>query len=516
MLATASAPRSTQRSAAPRCIESMISELSQRFALLQVGDTAQRDIKMPWRPLPANGAAWLLSSLPSYFYNAAGEHIPMAPHHEDFWAHIWAMQPGVYVPAYIGIWPRGGGKSTSVELATAAIGYHGMRRYGLYVCNTQDQANDHVDNVSSMFGQLGVGRAVNAYGYSKGWRANRLQTEDGFMLDGIGLDAAARGRKRDEARPDLIVLDDLDQDSDTDATIAKKIRTLTRKILPMGTGTTAIIGVQNLPNNAGIFARLADGTADFLLDRVVSGPHPALTDFDYEHVQHDGAATTIRITSGAPVWVGQGLADCERLINTIGVSAFQAECLHIVDRAGEALFRREWFSLAGDYPRDARKVRFWDLASTVATGRNDPDWTAGVLMAEQAGRFWIVDVRHQRGTPQAIDALIAQTARLDGAETAIRWEEEGGASGKRVTHDLQTRLLIGYDADGIRSTGNKIVMARGLRSAAEAGNVALIRGDWNAAFLDEIERAPAGHDDQWDAASKAHAFLSHTDDWVIV
>jgi len=38
----------------------------------------------------------------------------------------------------------------------------------------------------------------------------------------------------------------------------------------------------------------------------------------------------------------------------------------------------------------------------------------------------------------------------------------------------------------------------------EAGNVKLVRGPWNAAFLDELCVAPSGaHDDQIDAAALA-------------
>ena len=41
---------------------------------------------------------------------------------------------------------------------------------------------------------------------------------------------------------------------------------------------------------------------------------------------------------------------------------------------------------------------------------------------------------------------------------------------------------------------------------AEAGNVKLVRGEWNEAFLQEVESFPNGrHDDLIDAASKALA-----------
>jgi hypothetical protein len=50
-----------------------------------------------------------------------------------------------------------------------------------------------------------------------------------------------------------------------------------------------------------------------------------------------------------------------------------------------------------------------------------------------------------------------------------------------------------------------------LASAAEAGNVRLVEGVWNSAFLDEVEAFPEGnHDDQVDVAAYAYNILCST------
>lgn len=176
------------------------------------------------------------------------------------------------------------------------------------------------------------------------------------------------------------------------------------------------------------------------------------------------------------------------------------------------LLQRAWFPLVEEYPRQAQLLRYWDLASTEVTARHpDPDWTVGVLMALWEGRYWLVDVQRLRGTPADVDALMAQTAATDGSTVPVRWEEEGGASGKRTTDDLQRRLFVGYDARGIRSEAHKLVRARPLVSAAQAGNVSLVRGPWNAPFLDVVCLVPFGpHDDDLDAAAGALNELAST------
>ena len=57
-------------------------------------------------------------------------------------------------------------------------------------------------------------------------------------------------------------------------------------------------------------------------------------------------------------------------------------------------------------------------------------------------------------------------------------------------------------------TGNKLVRAQPL-GASEAGDVTLVAGAWNDAFLDEAELFPDGaHDDQIDALSGAMAVVA--------
>ena len=53
----------------------------------------------------------------------------------------------------------------------------------------------------------------------------------------------------------------------------------------------------------------------------------------------------------------------------------------------------------------------------------------------------------------------------------------------------------------LRSTGSKPTRAKPASAAAEAGNVCLLAGSWNKAFLDEVEFGE--HDDQIDALSLA-------------
>ena len=174
-----------------------------------------------------------------------------------------------------------------------------------------------------------------------------------------------------------------------------------------------------------------------------------------------------------------------------------------------SIFKREWFQPVDDYPREARVVRFWDLAATAPKPGKDPDWTVGVKVAGLRGKYCILDVRRFRADPGTVERNIANTAIQDGMEVGQRIEEEGGASGKMNTQHFATRVLAGFDFKGVPAQASKIARARVPSSAAQMGNMTYIPGPWWDQFIDELEAFPDGdHDDQVDALSGAVADLT--------
>jgi predicted phage terminase large subunit-like protein len=182
---------------------------------------------------------------------------------------------------------------------------------------------------------------------------------------------------------------------------------------------------------------------------------------------------------------------------------------------GGNLFRREWFAVVDDWPRDVTGVvRAWDDAAT----RGGGDWTVGVLMAmERSGIVYVIDVARIQGSPLEVERLKALTAHADAQLTdrraVILLQQEPGAAGKSYV-DAQIRgPLSGFAVEVERPTGDKYTRALPMSSAAQAGNIKLVRGKWNKDFIDELEQAGPDerlydHDDQWDAASSAFNYLA--------
>lgn len=286
---------------------------------------------------------WLTALFPRYVKHN------FAPRHELFWDWVWSIGEEMPRP-FVGIWSRGGAKSSSVELAVAALGLRGVRKYALYIRGTQDRADDSVQNIATMLESSAVERfypahgrrLLSKFGDSRGWRRNRIRTEGGVTIDALGLDVAARGVKLDENRPDFAALDDIDERHDTKEATEKKLTTLKESILPAGSGNVGVAAIQNLIIPRGVFARLVDGSADFLSQRILSGPEPAIVGLQTTPaVDAETGEPYQKIVSGTPTWEGQDLEACQSLIKLIGFSSFNREAQHNVQDREGALWQRE-------------------------------------------------------------------------------------------------------------------------------------------------------------------------------
>ncbi|MEO9191118.1 MAG: phage terminase large subunit [Acetobacteraceae bacterium] len=154
-------------------------------------------------------------------------------------------------------------------------------------------------------------------------------------------------------------------------------------------------------------------------------------------------------------------------------------------------------------------VRAWDLAATVVRGGNDPDWTVGVkVLRDPSGRWVVLDIVRFRGSPGEVQQAIALAADVDGRGVVIALPEDPGQAGKAQVSHL-AKSLAGYNVKASRETGSKIVRATPLAAQVEAGNLALLRAQWNHTLIDELRDFPYGRkDDQVDALARAFHLLS--------
>lgn len=184
-----------------------------------------------------------------------------------------------------------------------------------------------------------------------------------------------------------------------------------------------------------------------------------------------------------------------------------------------SMFKVENWRYAKGVPHGSRfRLRF-DLASTEKTATNDPDYTAGVLMArdDETGRTFVVEVRRFQGSDLQTEKFVRDFAewcwravRQGGVqELPIRIEQEPGGSGKALAQHYVRKVLQGFAAEKRPSERDKTARARPFSAQQEAGNVYLVEAAWNDDFVEEHRVFPndGTHDDQVDAASLAYSDL---------
>lgn len=288
--------------------------------------------------MPDNWQDRLIAMYPNYFWH------PFSPPHAELWDWANDIELDSTPRPFIAVWPRNRGKSTNGEVLAADLGAREKRKYCLYVCQTQDQADKHVQTIKGALESESVTKYAPKVGNpkvgkhgSRTWRREIMTADNGYTVEAAGLDKAIRGQKIDWTRPDLIIFDDIDHKHDTEAAVEKKQGTITTSILAAGASNCAVVFLQNLIHDDSIAHRLSKkpgekGAADYLTNRLISGPHKAMDGLKYklESNEETGEIKWI-ITEGESLWDGFTIEICEHEINREGPTAFELESQHEVD-----------------------------------------------------------------------------------------------------------------------------------------------------------------------------------------
>lgn len=171
------------------------------------------------------------------------------------------------------------------------------------------------------------------------------------------------------------------------------------------------------------------------------------------------------------------------------------------------IFNRAWFGEpVAATPRLGKRVRYWDKAGTEGGGAA----SAGTLMLEVAGVWYIEDIVTGHWSALNRETVIKQTAQADGVGVTVVVEQEPGSGGLESAQST-VKNLRGFTVRLDRATGDKFERAGPLSAQSEAGNVKIKRGPWNEQFLRRAHAfAPGGSElkDEVDAAVGAFNYLA--------
>ena len=158
-------------------------------------------------------------------------------------------------------------------------------------------------------------------------------------------------------------------------------------------------------------------------------------------------------------------------------------------KAGLKFPRDKWrlYDEAPPASKFTRLIRFWDKAGTEAgVGARTAGGLMGMLdekFAKDANLpiFWVLDVVAERWNDNDREANMKLTAHLDKGRwghVRIGCEQEPGSGGKHSAH-VTIVNLAGFDVFAERATTNKSARWSPLAAQQQAGNVGLVKGEWD-------------------------------------
>lgn len=436
---------------------------------------------------------------------------------------------GVYDHVVL-IMPYGHGKSTTLQLFTSWYMGHRPRDRVIYATNVKPLAERagreikrHVIDDGWPFPGIGVDPSKSS--------ASDWATSLGGEFFGVGTEGTVTGR-----RGDLIVTDDLvhgRKDAESPKICQAAIDWLRDDLSTRGTGPTTLridagtrwsyrdpmstILPRDFMGDSGVV--INDHGEEIMVVHLMGvwDPVRLLVDPDDGSERWAEVDDAIGREPGEPLWpeAGRDAAWYAAEKARLGSYSYAALVDGMPSPREGNLFKREWFKYLdalSEQELKAKTIRRWDLAGTEEADNPDAAYTAGVKMSLHAreadgSRYVVVQhvVREKRG-PREVRQLVRSTAEEDGRRVRVRLSEDPGQAGKGQVQDY-VNLLAGFSVKGVKETGDKLLRAEPLAAAAENGDVYLLRGTWNAAFVDELCSAPGRYMDQVDAASGAYSEL---------
>ncbi|MPM72220.1 hypothetical protein SDC9_119193 [bioreactor metagenome] len=333
--------------------------------------------------------------------------------------------------------PRGHAKSTSFTFKDTlhAIVYE-YKHYPIILSDSSDQAEGFLTDIKTELEENSL--IVEDFGLLKGkvWKAGVILTSTDIKLEAIGSGKKIRGRRHRNWRPDLIVLDDIENDENVNTLDQrKKLESWFYKAVSKAGDTyTDIVYIGTILHYDSLLSKILRnpdyhcvkyrGVISFSDNRALWDEWEGIyTNLENEHRQEDAKeffeANKLEMLEGTEVLWEAKLPYYDLMIMRIseGEASFNSEIQNDPIDPDSCTFNEEWF----DY-YDESLVNFSD-PDFIIIGTNDPslgknqksDTSSIIALAKnlKTGYMYIVEASIEKRKPDVIiDDAIEMSKRL--------------------------------------------------------------------------------------------------------
>lgn len=331
--------------------------------------------------------------------------------------------------------PRGHAKSTTLTFkGTMHAVLYGYKHYPIILSDSSDQAEGFLENIRVEFEENGLIREDFGNLQGKVWRNNVILTSSNIKIEAIGSGKKIRGRKHRNWRPDLLVLDDIENDENvrTPEQRSKLANWFNKAVSKAGDDYTDIIYIGTLLHYDSLLAKtLANPGYKSIKYKAVLAFSQAdelwrqweeiYTDLSNDAHQED-AKTFFEghreeMLAGTKVLWEEKLSYYDLMVMRVdeGEAAFNSEEQNEPINPEDCLFQEEWL----DYYNEAevnfrdREFDFFGFVDPSLGKTKHSDFSAIITLAKHkaTGYLYVCDADIERRHPDRIIADILEKER---------------------------------------------------------------------------------------------------------
>jgi predicted phage terminase large subunit-like protein len=438
--------------------------------------------------------------------------------HSLFHQHIFARVPEILASEKgvrdLFIAPRGASKSTHLSLGFALYCIvRGLKRYIIEVCDVYEQAALLIEAIKA---ELTTNiRLQNdfpeAFGAGRLWREGEIITQNNVRVEGLGAAKKIRGRRHGPYRPDLLFLDDIENDDAVRSPDQRKKlwNWIYRAVLKVGPpdGSMDVVWVGTVLHFDAVIVRAAKSPGWNVTEFQAVVQFPDRMDMweAFEEVYHNDGEEAARAFYAQH----QTEMDLGAIVNWPGV---QSLLFLMLERAADlAAFQTEYQNKPISEGNPFGDLKYWVQRrhDWVFFGAIDPSLgkkgkgrdPSAILIGgfdRLSGTMDLVEASIRKRLP---DLIIADTIALQKEYGALLWFVES----VQFQEFLRTQLMveaakqgIGISAIPVTPSADKDLRIERLQPPVAAG---LIRFNaTHTTLIDQLQQWPnADHDDGPDA-----------------
>ena len=329
--------------------------------------------------------------------------------------------------------PRGHAKSTNLSFkGSLHAALYRYKRYIIILSDTSDQANGFLSAIKDELEDNGAIR--EDFGDLTGgvWRENVIITSQGVRIDAIGAGQKIRGRKHKNWRPDLMVLDDIENDENVRTVEQRKKleNWFYKAVSKAGDTYTDIVYIGTLLHYDSLLAKVLKNPA------YRSVKYKAVQSFStsplwetwesiYTDLGNEGRELEAKkffeknreeMLAGTKVLWEEKLSYYDLMVTRVseGEASFNSELQNEPVNPDDCLFNEEWFDYYNPEDMDfsSADFRFYGFVDPSLGKNRRADYSAILTGALEVptGYLYILDADIVRRHPDAIISDVLQKA----------------------------------------------------------------------------------------------------------